>query len=229
MSDYKVKCLSYDCGNERVSGYYYCETCRARAMGESDPFAIPEPPMVTDEQPVRRLCATTGCSNRGYHTDDDSYCHTCSVAIISMLELPKCELIMATMGQGVMAINSIDTLEAGRTVDVQISGFGVLWGVELSPCRQYWEQFAGFRHAVDPKDTWSPNAATESALKEQVGGNHYSKLAIQPVDYIHKNKIPFIEGNVIKYVTRWRDKGGIKDLQKAKHFIELLIELENGK
>lgn len=64
-------------------------------------------------------------------------------------------------------------------------------------------------------------------FSHQVGGNHYSKLAIQPVEYIHKNKIPFIEGNVIKYVTRWRDKGGIKDLEKAKHFIELLIELEN--
>jgi len=72
-----------------------------------------------------------------------------------------------------------------------------------------------------------PPMVTDSPLKDQVGGNHYSKLAIQPVEYIHKNKIPFIEGSVIKYVTRWRDKGGIKDLQKAKHFIELLIELEN--
>jgi hypothetical protein len=68
---------------------------------------------------------------------------------------------------------------------------------------------------------------TESPLKDQVGGNHYSKLAIQPIEYIYKNNIPFPEGSVIKYVTRWRDKGGIKDLQKAKHFIELLIELEN--
>lgn len=68
---------------------------------------------------------------------------------------------------------------------------------------------------------------TESPLTSQVGGDHYKNLAIQPVEYIHRNKIPFIEGNVIKYVTRWRDKGGIKDLQKARHFIELLIELEN--
>lgn len=71
-----------------------------------------------------------------------------------------------------------------------------------------------------PEDTVSP-------LTSQVGGDHYSKLTIQPVEYIHKNKILFIEGSVIKYVTRWRDKGGIKDLEKAKHFIELLIELEN--
>lgn len=63
-------------------------------------------------------------------------------------------------------------------------------------------------------------------LDVQISGDHYKSLPIQPVEYIHANKIPFIEGNVIKYVTRWRDKGGIKDLEKAKHFIDLLIELE---
>lgn len=67
---------------------------------------------------------------------------------------------------------------------------------------------------------------TTSALGDQVGGDHYKKLAIQPVEYIHKNGISFIEGSVIKYVTRWRDKGGVKDLEKARHFIDLLIELE---
>lgn len=66
------------------------------------------------------------------------------------------------------------------------------------------------------------------SLNNQVDGNHYLKLKIQPVEYIHANNIPFIEGSVIKYVTRWRDKGGIKDLQKAAHFIQLLIELEES-
>lgn len=66
----------------------------------------------------------------------------------------------------------------------------------------------------------------EKALDKQVGGAHYKDLKIQPVEYIHANRIPFCEGNVIKYVTRWRDKGGIADLEKAKHFIELLIDLE---
>lgn len=64
------------------------------------------------------------------------------------------------------------------------------------------------------------------ALDTQVGGSHYKTLRIQPVEYIHANSIPFFEGSVIKYVTRWRNKGGIKDLEKARHFIELLIELE---
>lgn len=60
----------------------------------------------------------------------------------------------------------------------------------------------------------------------QIGGDHYKKLAIQPVEYIHANNIPFIEGSAIKYLTRWRDKGGVADLHKARHFIDLLLELE---
>lgn len=66
-----------------------------------------------------------------------------------------------------------------------------------------------------------------SALDIQVGGSHYKDLKIQPIEYIHANAIPFAEGNIIKYVTRWRSKNGVKDLEKAKHFIELLIELES--
>jgi hypothetical protein len=66
-----------------------------------------------------------------------------------------------------------------------------------------------------------------TALDTQVGGSHYCKLKIQPVEFIHANNIPFIEGCIIKYATRWRDKGGIKDLEKIKHFTDLLIELEN--
>ena len=70
-----------------------------------------------------------------------------------------------------------------------------------------------------------------SALQQQVAGDHYKGLKIQPIEFIHANGIPFAEGCAIKYLVRWREKGGIKDLEKAKHFIELLIELEtrNGK
>ena len=66
-----------------------------------------------------------------------------------------------------------------------------------------------------------------SALDVQVGGGHYKGMAIQPVEFIHANGIGFMEGNVIKYVSRWRNKNGIADLAKAKHYIELLIELES--
>lgn len=66
-----------------------------------------------------------------------------------------------------------------------------------------------------------------SALDTQVGGSHYKDLKIQPVEYITANGIPYMEGNVIKYVTRWRDKGGLRDLEKAKHYLEMLIEMQN--
>jgi len=68
-----------------------------------------------------------------------------------------------------------------------------------------------------------------SPLRTQVSGDHYRYHAIQPIEYIHANGIPFAEGNIIKYVTRWRDKGGIKDLEKARHYIDLLISLETKK
>jgi hypothetical protein len=67
---------------------------------------------------------------------------------------------------------------------------------------------------------------TTSALDKQVSGNHYKDKAIQPVVYIHANNLGFCAGNVVKYVTRYKDKGGIADLEKAKHYIELLIQLE---
>jgi hypothetical protein len=64
-------------------------------------------------------------------------------------------------------------------------------------------------------------------LDVQVDGNHYKQMKIQPVEFIHANGIPYLEGNVIKYVSRWRNKNGMADLEKAKHYIELLIELES--
>lgn len=66
----------------------------------------------------------------------------------------------------------------------------------------------------------------DNALNTQVGGDHYKKLKIQPVEYIYANNIGYMEGNIIKYVTRWRDKNGVADLLKARHYIDLLLELD---
>ncbi|WP_368736228.1 DUF3310 domain-containing protein, partial [Streptococcus gordonii] len=57
------------------------------------------------------------------------------------------------------------------------------------------------------------------AIDVQVGGDHYKNMAIQPVEYMHANGIVYFEGNVIKYVSRWRAKNGIPDLLKAKHYL----------
>jgi len=73
------------------------------------------------------------------------------------------------------------------------------------------------------------NVEKQSALSLQEGGTHYKDLKIQPVEFIHANNIGFCEATAIKYLCRWRKKGGIQDLKKAKHFIDVLIELETRK
>jgi hypothetical protein len=66
------------------------------------------------------------------------------------------------------------------------------------------------------------------ALQIQVGGNHYKTFQIQPVEYIVKNDIPYMEGNVIKYVSRHSAKGGIDDIRKAYHYLKLIAEMKYG-
>ena len=68
-----------------------------------------------------------------------------------------------------------------------------------------------------------------SATNTQIGGNHYTKLAIQPMRYSMENGLDALQHTVIKYVTRFRDKAGIEDLEKAKHCIDMLIEFERNK
>ena len=65
-----------------------------------------------------------------------------------------------------------------------------------------------------------------SAIDKQIGGDHYKGMAIQPIQYIQANKLSYIEGNIVKYISRWRDKNGIEDLLKIKHYVEFLIEEE---
>ena len=63
-------------------------------------------------------------------------------------------------------------------------------------------------------------------IDTQVGGNHYQKYKIQPVEFIMKNNVPYVEGNVIKYVMRFRDKNGLEDLLKARQYLDMLIAAE---
>jgi hypothetical protein len=68
-----------------------------------------------------------------------------------------------------------------------------------------------------------------SAFDDQVGGNHYKDFAIQPLEFIVKNNLDFPQGCVVKYVVRYKLKNGLEDLKKARHYIDLLIELEEEK
>lgn len=67
------------------------------------------------------------------------------------------------------------------------------------------------------------------SVRNQVGGDHYKKMKIEVVEFCHANNIPFNEGSVIKYICRWRAKGGLEDLKKAKHYIDIILELEERK
>jgi len=64
--------------------------------------------------------------------------------------------------------------------------------------------------------------------ERQVGGNHYKDFEIMPIEYISKNKLDFLEGNIIKYVSRHRNKNGAEDIKKIIHYAELILELEYG-
>ena len=65
--------------------------------------------------------------------------------------------------------------------------------------------------------------AREAALEKQEGGSHYKDMIIQPVEYITANRLGFLEGNVIKYITRHQAKNGAEDIRKAIHYCELIL------
>ncbi|SMC27307.1 Protein of unknwon function [Andreprevotia lacus DSM 23236] len=69
---------------------------------------------------------------------------------------------------------------------------------------------------------------TATANQHQVGGEHYRHQAVQPWDYIHANGIGYLAGNVIKYISRYQQKNGLQDLEKAAHYLQKLIEEERA-
>lgn len=66
--------------------------------------------------------------------------------------------------------------------------------------------------------------SNSNPLNEQVGGSHYKTMKIQPVEFIQANDLNFCEGNIIKYTCRYKQKGGVEDLNKVIHYARLLIE-----
>lgn len=87
--------------------------------------------------------------------------------------------------------------------------------------------------ALDPSDytveigfSEEPKPDSISALDKQVSGNHYKDCKIQPIEYIQANGLSYLEGNVIKYTTRHSKKNGRADIEKAIHYLELILEME---
>jgi hypothetical protein len=83
------------------------------------------------------------------------------------------------------------------------------------------------------KQVEEKEAALEPVLPavdtRQVGGDHYTRLEIQPWEVIERNSMGFFDGNAVKYLMRYKAKGGVQDLEKARHYLDKLIELENGR
>ena len=63
-----------------------------------------------------------------------------------------------------------------------------------------------------------------SAYDKQIGGTHYQNMVVQPSEFINKNRLQFAEGNAIKYICRHTYKGERQDLEKAKHYIDMILE-----
>lgn len=68
----------------------------------------------------------------------------------------------------------------------------------------------------------------EKPNKEQIGGDHYNNKKIQPIDYIIENCLPYCEGNVVKYVTRHKEKNGAEDIRKAIHYLRFILASDYG-
>ena len=64
----------------------------------------------------------------------------------------------------------------------------------------------------------------KNPYKKQIGGSHYKDMKIQPAQFINENNLPFAEGNAIIYICRHKHKGEVQDLEKAKHYIDMIIE-----
>jgi hypothetical protein len=68
-----------------------------------------------------------------------------------------------------------------------------------------------------------------SELDKQVGADHYKTMKIQPIEYILANELGWCEGNAVKYLTRYKQKGQAQDIEKAIHYLQILLErLKSG-
>lgn len=96
------------------------------------------------------------------------------------------------------------------------------------PPWKVWTEEEWDKYCIHKSNAALYNAAldTISPLATQVGGTHYKEMKIQPIEFIQANDLGFEEGNAIKYICRYKSKNGIQDLEKALHYIQLLIDKE---
>lgn len=94
---------------------------------------------------------------------------------------------------------------------------------EDNPMDWVWEE------NVEYEDPYDNEPGSVKASDKQVNGDHYRSMAIQPSEFIYRNNLDWYEGNAVKYICRHRRKGGQVDVEKAIHYLELLLEAEYAK
>lgn len=110
-------------------------------------------------------------------------------------------------------------LSFGDTVAVKLADGCVMTGL----VQQFdWTEGAGW--VIHEYKVLARVPGVRRAVDRQEGGNHYKDCKIQPIEYIFANDLGYAEGCVLKYITRWPHKGGVEDLRKARHYLDLLIE-----
>jgi hypothetical protein len=100
--------------------------------------------------------------------------------------------------------------------------------ISSSSERETHEQYMARMNREEKRSTELKRLKGSKATDVQVGGDHYKDFEIMPIEYISKNKLDFLEGNIIKYISRHRNKNGAEDIIKIIHYAHLILELEYG-
>lgn len=131
-----------------------------------------------------------------------------------------------TPGDKLRLVRNYQTMDAECGATATFLGFHEAHGNNYVTVK--WDRSDGLARGqmdgiYDPDSFEVVEDVFSSPLDTQVGGEHYSGRKIQPIEYIMANNLGFCEGNVVKYITRYKDKGGLEDLHKARHYIDFLI------
>lgn len=136
------------------------------------------------------------------------------------------DMVTILYGRRAGEVGKVKDLFGHYSYIVQV-GFDEILAVENELAKTFsWDDVS---RAIDEVMGDEEELLEKLATNEQVGGDHYKGRAIQPIDYILANELDFCEGNVVKYVTRWRFKNGVEDLKKARQYLDFMIEEEESK
>jgi len=124
-------------------------------------------------------------------------------------------------------MNELRAISEEQRDNVEKLGNGVSMWFDGEGTGLHIDDYISFDEMAAIVDYLRSQQVVSSVGNMQVGGDHY-QTKIQPVEYIHANRLPFIEGNVVKYISRHKEKGGADDIEKAISYCKILLKLEYG-